>query len=100
MPVSYYNVRTLNSYYDTSTSNTLCCTATLNSTDAFETAPEQVPAYIKVLREKRLLLSLSEEVNWSGKGQHVEFEKSDKLPLIVKPSAIGQGRTAVVDAVL
>jgi ankyrin repeat protein len=51
------------------------------------------------LREKQLILSPAEELNWSGRGQHVEFEESEKLPLEVK-SIIDHGATAVVDVVL
>lgn len=56
-------------------------------------------SYMKVLRDKTLLLDPNEELNWSGKGQHVKFSNSEEIPL--KPLvAIGHGGSALVDSVL
>jgi hypothetical protein len=75
-------------------------TATEGSIMTFMTAPEQESPYTVALRERQLILLSSKELNWSGRGQHVEFKKSEKLPFKVRPSAIGHGCSAVVDVVI
>jgi serine/threonine protein kinase len=56
-------------------------------------------SYTRLLREKELLLPLIEQVDWSGRGQHVEFHPNEDIPL--KPlTAIGHGGSAIVDGVL
>lgn len=55
--------------------------------------------YMKILREMDLLLGPAEELNWSGKGQHVEFSRTEEIPL-VPLVAIGHGGSALVDSVL
>lgn len=55
--------------------------------------------YMKILREMNLLLGPIEELNWSGKGQHVEFLPMEEIPL-VPLAAIGHGGSAIVDSVL
>jgi serine/threonine protein kinase len=55
--------------------------------------------YSTLLRDKGLLLPPSEQLDWSGKGQHVEFALGEEIPL--KPlAAIGHGGSAIVDGVL
>jgi serine/threonine protein kinase len=55
--------------------------------------------YTKLLQERGLILPPTEELDWSGKGQHVEFQLNEEIPL--KPlNAIGHGGSAIVDGVL
>lgn len=57
------------------------------------------PRYADIIRDRGLQLSASEELNWSGQGQHVEFRMTQDIPL--KPlTAIGHGGSAMVDSVL
>ncbi len=56
-------------------------------------------AYATLVHEKGLLLSKDAELNWSGKGQHVEFGKGDEVPLVLL-SVIGHTASAVVEMVL
>ena len=52
----------------------------------------------RMLREHSLLRSTIEEHNWSGRGEHVEFETGDLVPL--DPiKTLGHSNTALVDAV-
>jgi hypothetical protein len=56
-------------------------------------------SYTRLLREKELLLPLIKQVDWSGRGQHVEFHPNEDIPL--KPlTATGHGGSAIVDGVL
>ncbi|KAF3048062.1 hypothetical protein E8E12_009714 [Didymella heteroderae] len=55
--------------------------------------------YYEGLRRQDLLLPLDEELNWSGKGQHVIFEPNESVPLIMI-SRLGSSYTATVDKVL
>ncbi|KAI9856806.1 MAG: hypothetical protein M1813_008743 [Trichoglossum hirsutum] len=88
------------SFYAASASNRSYITVETSSVATFETAPEQVSLYIKSLRRRRLISPPSKELNWSGRGQHVEFGKSESLPLKERPRPIGKGSTAIVDVVL
>jgi hypothetical protein len=54
--------------------------------------------WIKTLRDRGLLEPEETEVNWSGKGQHVQFQGVEDVPLITK-SILGHSNTAVVEAV-
>ncbi|KAI9719763.1 MAG: hypothetical protein M1812_003251 [Candelaria pacifica] len=65
--------------------------------DALVAASES--EYQRLVREKGLLLPPSDELNWSNKGQHVEFGLEDMLPLEIRP-AIGHSATALVDQVI
>src|SRR5881392_1063683 len=92
---SYYTASTSNSsYYIARASNTSHSTAISGFSAPSHDAPKPLSPYVTALRKRRLILSPAEELNWSGRGQHVEFGKSEKLPLEVKPPAIGQGSTA------
>lgn len=55
--------------------------------------------YQRLVRQLGLLLPPDDELNWSGRGQHVEFSKEDSLPLLIMP-AIGHSATALVDQVI
>jgi serine/threonine protein kinase len=88
-------------------------THTMNPTRRFVTIHEEdsskpaLPApllklgedYYEGLRRQDLLLPLDEELNWSGKGQHVIFEPNESVPLIMI-SRLGSSYTATVDKVL
>ena len=57
------------------------------------------PEFLDLVRERGLQLPLSEEINWSGRGQHVEFKIAQEIPLR-ELNAIGHGGSAIVDSVL
>jgi serine/threonine protein kinase len=53
----------------------------------------------RLLQERGLLLPPTEQLDWSGRGQHVEFRANELIPL--KPlAAVGHGGSAMVDSVL
>lgn len=52
----------------------------------------------KALTQQKLVEAKEVEVNWSGRGQHVEFEPNDKIPLQLE-RAIGHSATAIVESV-
>jgi hypothetical protein len=54
--------------------------------------------YGGVLREQNLLVAKEVESNWSGRGQHVEFEANEDIPLVVEKT-IGHSATALVESV-
>jgi len=54
--------------------------------------------YLHAVKARGLLLPSNEEVNWSGRGQHVEYERGEEVPLQVI-SRIGMSLKAVVDKV-
>jgi serine/threonine protein kinase len=55
--------------------------------------------YSDIVADRGLLLPQSKELDWSGRGQHVEFGIKEDVPL--KPlAAIGYGGSALVDSVL
>ncbi len=54
--------------------------------------------YQRLIRQMGLLLPPWDELNWSGRGQHVEYSMEDSLPLLIG-SAIGHSATALVDQV-
>ncbi len=67
----------------------------------FKTKEEhsEQPVSAAILRERDLILSPLEELNWSDKGEHVEFGINEIVPL--KPlDAIGHCGSALVDSVL
>jgi hypothetical protein len=43
--------------------------------------PKADSKYLKLLRERELLLPPSEQLDWSGRGQHVEFKTNEEIPL-------------------
>ncbi|KAF2105344.1 kinase-like domain-containing protein [Lophiotrema nucula] len=55
--------------------------------------------YQKVLAEQGLIPTTENEVNWSGKGQHVEYATDEEVPLKVL-SHLGASISATVDKVL
>lgn len=57
------------------------------------------PDFKDLIRERGLQPSLSEEINWSGQGQHVQFGVAQNIPL-KELAAIGHGGSALVDSVL
>ena len=57
------------------------------------------PEFADLVRERGLQLPFSEEINWSGQGQHVEFRIAQQVPL-KELNAIGHGGSAMVDSVL
>jgi len=57
------------------------------------------PGFKDLIREGGLQPSLSEEINWSGQGQHVQFGVAQNIPL-KELNAIGHGGSALVDSVL
>jgi serine/threonine protein kinase len=52
----------------------------------------------KALTQQKLVEAKEVEVNWSGRGQHVEFRPDDKIPLQLE-RAIGHSATAIVESV-
>jgi hypothetical protein len=54
--------------------------------------------WIRTLHDRGLLEPEETELNWSGKGQHVEFKRVEDIPLVTK-SILGHSNTAVVEAV-
>ncbi|KAI9717007.1 MAG: hypothetical protein M1812_004942 [Candelaria pacifica] len=56
-------------------------------------------AYAALIRDKGLLLSKDAELNWSGRGQHLEFGKGEEVPLVLL-SVIGHTASALVEMVL
>lgn len=61
---------------------------------------ESETSYRRAIRELCLAVPWFEELNWSGRGQHVEYEEGELVPLemTVKPS-IGRSMTAKVEQV-
>lgn len=60
----------------------------------------QTSAWNKYLREKGLIPNPFEEMDWSGRGQHAEFEaaEEDQIPLALEKT-LGHSATAVVESV-
>jgi hypothetical protein len=54
--------------------------------------------YGQLLRQKDLLSAKELEINWSGKGQHVEYQTEEELPLKVVRT-LGYSATALIEAV-
>jgi len=54
--------------------------------------------WMKTLEQRGLLEPMETELNWSGKGQHVEFDRLEDIPLVSK-SILGHSNTALVEAV-
>lgn len=54
--------------------------------------------YMTMVHERGLILEKDKELNWSDRGQHVEYKKEDKIPLEVL-SLLGCSNTARVEAV-
>lgn len=54
--------------------------------------------YTRLLVEKSLILGPEQELNWSGRGQHVEFEPPDEPPLTVL-GPLGASMQARIDKV-
>jgi serine/threonine protein kinase len=56
--------------------------------------------WLKHLRQRGILLEPEHELNWSGRGQHVEYGPHEEpdIPLQLK-STLGHGATAVVESV-
>jgi serine/threonine protein kinase len=55
-------------------------------------------AYLKALQDKNLILGSEIELNWSGKGQHVEFPAGVTVPL-EHIDNLGSSASAIVDRV-
>lgn len=56
-------------------------------------------AFGRLLQERGLILPTKEQLDWSGRGQHAEYQIIEDIPL--KPlAAIGYGGSALVDSVL
>jgi hypothetical protein len=66
------------------------------------TAPDPVfsSEWLKHLHQRGILLEPKDELNWSGRGQHIEYgpEEEPNIPLQMK-SSLGHGTTAVVESV-
>lgn len=65
-------------------------------------APKEVfsSAWLTHLYSKGLVLDRTEELDWSGKGQHVEYgpDEADQIPLTYEKT-LGHSQTAIVDSV-
>ncbi|KAF2002636.1 kinase-like protein [Amniculicola lignicola CBS 123094] len=63
--------------------------------------PMPVSEWMAHLRQKGILLDPMEALDWSGKGQHVEYEPSEEnqIPLKVERT-IGHSATALVESVM
>jgi serine/threonine protein kinase len=57
--------------------------------------------WLDYLRNRGILLGQREELDWSGKGQHVEYSPEDErdIPLISE-RILGHSQTAIVDSVM
>lgn len=86
---SYYSARSLNGSHPATPGNNM----------VREIGVANRSRFMQAVHEKQLILPQNQELNWSGKGQHVEFEKWEKLPLEAK-YVIDHGGTAVVDVVV
>jgi serine/threonine protein kinase len=51
-----------------------------------------------VLQDQKLLVAKEVETNWSGRGQHVEFEFNEIIPL-ANEKVIGHSATALIESV-
>ncbi|KAI9720669.1 MAG: hypothetical protein M1812_002849 [Candelaria pacifica] len=54
--------------------------------------------YMTMIYERGLMLEKAKELNWSDEGQHVEYQRGDKIPLELL-SLLGCSNTARVEAV-
>jgi hypothetical protein len=54
--------------------------------------------WMSTLHDRGLLQPPETELNWSGRGQHVEFSRIEEVPLVTK-AILGHSNTAVVEAV-
>ncbi|KAL1603874.1 hypothetical protein SLS60_005466 [Paraconiothyrium brasiliense] len=54
--------------------------------------------YGRTLQEQKLLVAKEVELNWSGRGQHVEFKENEHIPLEVEKT-IGYSATALIESV-
>jgi hypothetical protein len=52
----------------------------------------------EVLRNQNVVMAKEIEINWSGRGQHVEFKAEDLIPLEVE-KVVGHSSTALVESV-
>ncbi|KAI9779495.1 MAG: hypothetical protein M1835_004682 [Candelina submexicana] len=52
--------------------------------------------WITYLKSKSLLPTRQEEINWSGKGQHVEFSKVSEIPLVAQ-KPLGHSANCLVE---
>ncbi|KAH0545425.1 hypothetical protein FGG08_000566 [Glutinoglossum americanum] len=71
--------------------------ATNNLGGAFRRSPAESP-YMMLVRERHLIGSHEDLLDWSGKGQHVEFAIGEKLPLTCG-EVIGHTSSALVEVV-
>ncbi|KAH7088858.1 kinase-like domain-containing protein [Paraphoma chrysanthemicola] len=56
--------------------------------------------WLKFLDERGILVGPEEELNWSGKGQHVEYGPEDETIIPLKSEKIlGHSHTAIIDSV-
>ena len=55
--------------------------------------------YLISLEHHNPVLSTTEEIGWSGRGQHVVYQRKDKVPL-EHISCLGSGACGTVDKVL
>ncbi|KAI9892455.1 MAG: hypothetical protein M1814_001412 [Vezdaea aestivalis] len=72
-------------------------TAKTGSLASFETAREYLE--FSELEEAIEQHGISERLDWSGRGQHIEYRMEDELPFDIEPTSIGKGATAVIDVV-
>ncbi|KAF2122332.1 kinase-like domain-containing protein [Lophiotrema nucula] len=80
--------------------NTIYHTPDSGSNNSGPLANPRTSAWNAYLRYKGLIPNPFEEMNWSGRGQHAEFETSDEVPLIrenVDP--LGYSTSAIVESV-
>jgi hypothetical protein len=66
-----------------------------------ENEPRKLPTlskFLTTIKERGLLPNAQAEVDWSGKGQHVEYAPNEDVPLEVG-RVVGHSSTAVVQAV-
>ncbi len=54
--------------------------------------------FMKTIKARKLVPELNDENDWSGRGQHVEFERSEAVPLKLG-RVLGHSATALVQAV-
>lgn len=54
--------------------------------------------WLDYLRSRGLIADPRDELDWSGRGQHIEYESTDFIPLIVEKT-LGYSNTAIVESV-
>lgn len=106
--ISKYSVESRSTYFS---ANTEWSVVTRGTAESYVTAssslgrgltegalPKAPSPWLQHLDTEMLLRSADEEINWSGKGQHVEFLTENEIPLVPE-RVLGYSSSALVDSV-